>query len=303
MTILPSIEGIQCDNVVAKKRAITEQKTVVLASPDSFSLPTSLQNVSSGFSGRPITIFVHGTRLIPIARNFLYSVPYGLLPVQDIQLSANLLYKLLIRLPMADAEFCPLENFYIFTWSGALSFEERQREGAKLHDALNNLVQKYKIAGVPVPPITIIAHSHGGNVVLNLVAADCQHNYTIARLILLACPVQLETESYIQHSLFERVYSFYSNTDLIQIADPQGLYKNRVYRGRRYLKFSGRRFECDSRIKQVCIEYNNRNLFHIEFIWGKFWYYIPQVISILDSWDSYDNSENVDCTFLLKLKT
>jgi hypothetical protein len=52
---------------------------------------------------------------------------------------------------------------------------------------------------------------------------DQQRTFRVDRLILLACPVQVKTAHNIASGFFDRIYSFYSTSDMIQVLDPQGL--------------------------------------------------------------------------------
>jgi len=56
-----------------------------------------------------------------------------------------------------------------------------------------------------VPKVTLISHSHGGNVALNLAAiAEKESPLSIERLILLACPVQQETAALVDAPMFKK---------------------------------------------------------------------------------------------------
>jgi hypothetical protein len=58
-------------------------------------------------------------------------------------------------------------HYYLFGWSGLLSQTKRRLEAVRLYNALNEEVKKFKEQGVS-PKVTIVSHSHGGNVTLNL---------------------------------------------------------------------------------------------------------------------------------------
>ena len=120
--------------------------------------------------------------------------------------------------------FCA-ENFYLFGWSGALSFKERERAARQLYLELKILRQDYKNKYGKEPIIRILAHSHGGNVALLLEQVRDKNDtaFAIEELILLAVPVQTHTMYYTHAPLFKKVYSLYSMFDALQVADPQGL--------------------------------------------------------------------------------
>lgn len=56
--------------------------------------------------------------------------------------------------------------FYTFGWSGLISQQRRRKEAMRLYDALIVEYQALKQRGI-TPKIRLIAHSHGGNVILN----------------------------------------------------------------------------------------------------------------------------------------
>lgn len=155
------------------------------------------------------------------------------------------------------------EHIYLFGWSGEFTPEGRAAAGALLYKELGELVHAYETNYGSCPPITIITHSHGGNVALEagslfdaevgthintqadtrtstsdsgITAAHnkrgkensenkIKNNYLkIDKLILLACPVQKKTRPYITSRLFKNVYSIHSHKDYFQILDIQGLH-------------------------------------------------------------------------------
>jgi hypothetical protein len=116
--------------------------------------------------------------------------------------------------------------------------------------------------------------------------------------------------------MFERIYSLYSHTDLIQIADPQGLYLAPTLA---YPILSQRHFKANPKIIQASISWKNgplfdphdddvnwgslkrltqaiqmvnffktsRGLFHIEFKLLPFIRQLPAIITNLDSCAAY----------------
>lgn len=62
-------------------------------------------------------------------------------------------------------------SFYTFGWSGLLSQAQRRIEAVRLYNALATEVTHYQRTGVK-PKIRLIAHSHGGNLCLNLAAIN-----------------------------------------------------------------------------------------------------------------------------------
>ncbi len=64
------------------------------------------------------------------------------------------------------------ENFYYtFGWSGLMSQHRRRLESIRLYNCLREEVKKFKEKGI-TPKIRILAHSHGGNLCLNLAAIN-----------------------------------------------------------------------------------------------------------------------------------
>lgn len=57
--------------------------------------------------------------------------------------------------------------FYTFGWSGLVSQERRRKEALRLYNMLSKEYARLRAQGI-TPKIRLIAHSHGGNVVLNM---------------------------------------------------------------------------------------------------------------------------------------
>jgi hypothetical protein len=113
-------------------------------------------------------------------------------------------------------------SFYTFGWDGRLSKDNRLMWSQRLYLELFNEIEKIKNKFKPKNlTINIFAHSHGGNVVLNLAAAEKKYNknLSIDRIILLGTPVQSETKCYVNSPIFKNIYSFYSTGDNMQIID------------------------------------------------------------------------------------
>lgn len=210
-----------------------------------------------------VTVFVHGTILTPswIMHDFFYSIP----GIQHYSLydKKYRLYVIADRACSTSDSCFDAQHFYHFGWSGKLSFQERERAAHHLAHELQRLLHDYVQKYNKKPHITIITHSHGGNVVLSM--AQCDVDIEIDRLILLACPVQKKTVPFVQHSMFKHVYSFYSSLDAIQVLDPQGIQtadKGKI--------FSERLFPASKNLVQINIKMNGRGLLHIEFLLEKF---------------------------------
>ena len=165
----------------------------------------------------------------------------------------------------------PLEHFYAFGWSGQLCRHKRKEASEELQEAINAIVETYTAQRGTPPHITLITHSHGGNVALNL--AKSPQSFEIEILILLACPVQEETAPLVTSDLFKKIYSLHSHSDASQVLDPQGLHPFRdavreawankslrpLFRRRaeRPPLFSQRHFDStDPKLKQICLSWD-----------------------------------------------
>jgi len=176
----------------------------------------------------PVTIWIHGTDLqsifpiqIPGMQN-CEPCPQGLHAATTVHkdFSMRLMADTLAH---ASTQEFPLSHMYLFGWSGKLDGSERFKYSQLLFNEITQLAASYKRYNC-IPKFTLICHSHGGNVALQLALHSTNPTFEIERLILLACPVQTQTESLTQHPLFKRIYSFHSTGDLIQILDLQGLH-------------------------------------------------------------------------------
>jgi hypothetical protein len=61
--------------------------------------------------------------------------------------------------------------FYAFGWSGLMSQTSRRYEAVRFYNAIQEELERLRLQGIR-PKIRIIAHSHGGNLSLNLAAID-----------------------------------------------------------------------------------------------------------------------------------
>lgn len=205
------------------------------------------------------------------------------------------------------------EHLYSFGWSGKLNTDARKKASHELFNGLKQLVLTIRKEYQCDPEIILIAHSHGGNVVLHLAEIIDPDGFelTIAKAILLACPVQKQTEHYINAPLFKRIYSLHSHTDLIQIVDMQGFHDKKKFT---LPLLSLRHFNAHPKLTQATIRWKNcpiwhpddciineitmklltnslktinylkknRGLFHIEFQLLPFVRQLPSIIGTLD---------------------
>lgn len=220
-----------------------------------------------------ITIWIHGAR--PFAAN-TYNLglksPTQFDPNDYVAQSAYALIK-------ADPNKFPLDHFYIYSWSGILDFAERQRASFILYTEIVKLIDKYKKLHDIVPKIRIMAHSHGGNVALNL-ALNADNSFIVDELIVLAIPVQAKTHKLAHSPMFKRIFSLYSTIDVGQIIDPQLLYRG----SDTYLLFSGQRFTPQENLMQVKIKINGAACQHIQFNDVPTLTVMPQILDQLRQW-------------------
>ncbi len=249
----------------------------------------------------PVTIFVHGT-LPPFVSPIFHTLdcPWGLTPARA---QGNKLVhgRLCYTLNKADPIRFPLDSFYLFGWSGQLSFAAREQAAQELYDVLKGCKGSIQLIGM----------SHGCNVVLTLAKIIQEHNDTtldITSVILLAGPVQEATKNYVRSPLFKKVISLYSGGDIIQIADPQGFYtESRACscHSSRYSYwrplFSERTFEPAPHLVQARIFINKRNPYHISFMFDKFMRNLPALLDLLEILEQGAQSQGKEAHFSVNI--
>lgn len=181
----------------------------------------------------PITIWVHGTRpsaIFPFLaseqeqQKTIPSSPCTIKRFDTLKEGGKTKTVLQSLCNQAPELFTP-EHLYVFKWSGDLTIHARRQAAAQLYSEIKKLrqelIERYSVA----PPVIIITHSHGGNVVLHMKeCADAEgHTFAIAKTVLLACPVQKETALNAQDSFFGTVYAIHSHADMAQVLEPQRL--------------------------------------------------------------------------------
>lgn len=230
-----------------------------------------------------VTVWVHGTKFNPLI-NLLHGTEKPGMHKATTLPSHYRIGSTIKNLAASDPERFPLEHFYVFGWSGKLSFDAREQEAQVLFKALQKLVETYQKTHKCTPIVRIITHSHGGNLLLNMAKInDAHHTLKITQAILLACPVQHETKDYVSAQLFEQIYSIYSTRDLIQILDPQGLYLTE-HNEHRQLKLSERTFPHATNMRQTELKINGHGIGHVGFVLSSFTSVLPSVIDEMESW-------------------
>jgi hypothetical protein len=114
-----------------------------------------------------------------------------------------------------------IEKYIIFGWSGLLHARARQDAGFILYDELCNYVEKLKSEYEVEPKITLVTHSHGGNVALWLAAAEekFKRGLSIDFLCMYGAPMHKEMGQYIESPVFKTMVLFHSQGDGIQLRD------------------------------------------------------------------------------------
>lgn len=244
---------------------------------------------------KSVTIFIHGTlfpaTLIPGVKTIIrkLDVKDGMHHALDPQYAIfhGPIPKILNK--QAPHEF-PIENFYFFGWSGDLSHVARVKAAQDLYAEIKKIKEKDVNK-----KITLIGHSHGGTIAL-LTAQEAQKqndkNYVIDKAILLAMPVQTATENLAHDTgIFKQVFVNYSNGDLVQCIDPQGLYK---YSPPGTPFFSKRTLTPAAHIKQAAILNNNWKPAHLSFAFDSYITNMPKIIKIMQNMD--ENTKTINIT-------
>ncbi len=241
------------------------------------------------------TIFIHGT-LPPASRlPFLFDFffcPEGLTHAYELPEKFHL-NRISRVLESSNSTEFPRKQFYLFGWSGKLSYTARKEAASHLLSDLLALKKQAEANGT-ICSFKIITHSHGGNVALYLAEILKERgtqDIVIDELILLACPVQMQTEEYAHADIFKRVFSIHSHKDMLQVLDPQGIHT--FLESLRtvglectlaHLKelgpvFSARHFKAKENITQLYIAHPNREFLHIEFLLPHFLRRLPDLLT------------------------
>ena len=160
-------------------------------------------------------------------------------------------------------------EFYTFGWSGRLSHKHRLKAARELYDALSR--ERRRLAeqtGMPVK-IHLLAHSHGCNVALNLaqIVKERGRRFIVDRAVFFGCPVQSETESLINSSVFKKIYSVFSKGDHVQRLD---FISTKDYKSRRIFgSDKNNPVNLPDHFMQINVELGKCCPFHYElWLWG-----------------------------------
>ncbi len=231
------------------------------------------------YESRSATIFVHGT-LYPGIDLLIHALdcPLGLVPAK-VQGPKYIHGRIGYLLSEHGPEQFSLDSFYLFGWSGRFSFDARKRAARQLYHSLKHFTG----------PITVIGHSHGANIGLLLAEVAAENgdtDFSVDRLVLMACPVQDVTKHLVKSPVFKKVVSFYSPGDFDQTKDPQFFYEiTRDYMaktGKKVPILSGRMFDPSPNLIQRRILLGRRNIQHLEYIYTAFLTRLPAVLDLID---------------------
>ncbi len=259
------------------------QANACMASNDTIAQPTDRPH-------KTITIWVHGTRFSQhILKNFFRSIPGLQLP--SAYNESNNQFDIAQALFASDPLNFPLDDMRLFGWSGKLSPQARLQAAKDLYRELLELIKEYEQKYGFKPRIRIITHSHGGNVAFLLyqAAADYEEKLVIDELILLACPVQRATMCYTTQPMFKKIIAIYSPIDLLQVADPQGLYDLKdVETGKKQKGpfFSNRCFPDQENLIQIKVRRHGHGLSHLTFIQKQFLKALPHLLNYLETMEA-----------------
>ncbi len=245
-----------------------------------------------------ITIWIYGTLLL--RKSFFYkhfNGEEGLRHARVVGETSKKMGDIACLLSAKDKERFPFDNFYFFGWSGKLDELERERATLCLLNNIKRLIKEHQNKHGITPKITLISHSHGGNIALFMPALISleEEKPEIDTLILLACPVQRKTMPFIYDSMFKKMYALYSSLDMIQVLAPQHPY---------YRPFSSKRFPKSEKMTQASVKINGKALLHTSFTKKRFISCLPFVISSLEklSEDFLDENMMRDKEISLSIK-
>ncbi len=196
--------------------------------------------------------------------------------------------------------------YYTFGWNGLLSGSKRYEAARDLYTSLQQEIERLKNQHLN-PRITLVTYSHGGNVALYLASIQAKkeqeepiaHPLVIDTLVLLACPIQKETDYLVADAMFKKVYNIFSTEDFIQqwdlFSSREQFFSQRMFKDRRKFKVPRKVIQIRVRVtkKIRCITPDNikddidtlinvplkcfehRDPGHMEiggFSWGNYWY-------------------------------
>lgn len=134
-----------------------------------------------------------------------------------------------------------IDHLINYAWSGHLSDEDREHGGLQLANFLNTFGKNYQ-------KITVIAHSHGCNVV-NIASHTLKPGIKIDKAIYFAGPVREdEKDIYKPTEKIRKIYNFYSTNDPVQLVGSLSL---PTFGARMWDFYTGRRYNTDREIPNI----------------------------------------------------
>ncbi len=239
-----------------------------------------------------ITIFVHGTFLMRKLWQYSHHRPLIYCP-QGLSLAKHLpshyhFYKMAHSCVAHDQQNYSVDQFYIFGWESEHVNDRTRNESAGiLVEQMYEVVVDYYIQHKVIPKIRLIGYSHGGNVILHTanylpLYADMQEVEIEAWLF--GTPVQVISHDLVNSDYFKAIYSIYSQKDVIQKIDPQGLINRKLTKN----NFWSSRTFCEySRCIQVDFTVNGKAFGHAYY--NDIFYYFPKIKKIIEK-----NSSHLD---------
>ena len=109
----------------------------------------------------------------------------------------------------------------VFGWSGLLHARARKEAGYELYQKLSDYIEALTKEYGAKPTITLVTHSHGGNIALWLAAAEQEfkRGLLIDCLCMYGTPMHKEMGAYIESPMFKTMVLFHSQGDGIQLRD------------------------------------------------------------------------------------
>lgn len=254
-----------------------------------------IDSIKSTSSPR-LTVWIHGTTIraiIPFKiRGFHFDSK--LIHFSELKASSQAYWRAVL-LNQGNKEKFPIESFYLFRWNGMLNHKEREVATRNLYENLLQRINQIKQQAGKDPVLTIIAHSHGGNIALNLAALNFknQSKILIHELILLACPVQASNADWINHETFQKVYIFYSSADWIQRL---ALQNGRSLADRTFNKI----IKVSDKLVHVKTSWKNYRLWHNDFKSLAFVQKLPGSLQLIDE-RVFDNHIKTHHDYLLTI--
>jgi len=281
--------SLLCAGCYHRAYVIKKRVSMTYERPDQCSVPKKTTREANG-EEPIITVWIHGTKF---TRSDTYRRVYNGIPdvkhIKEFPSEHGIQFQMCLLDRDAPTLF-KYEDLYLFGWSGRLSTHERYWAAVILYQKLTALSASYQQKFGKVPRIKLVTHSHGGNIALNLARIHKVRKAQLAidTLVLLACPVQHETEALADHALFDKVYAFYSSLDMVQILAPEFAYKMRndddsiIGSCMRVIPFSNRCFKSKSRVRQAWVKINGHGVMHSSFAHVKFLRTLPCLIKAVD---------------------